>query len=344
MSNSRALLLLCAGLAVACKSDPAPAPEPNQAAQTATATATVATAATAAPSAPVTASAAATAEPARWHVSKRPTPLEWCTSANRGHLEHGCMYSNVREHWLVTCPSGLPGGKVEPPLDLKSMDPGAGRKATEAEAGALDSEQAAVMTFDRAGLVFEPTFHYGEIGKTGTTEYRSIKLRLPASATSAAAVELPPGSALGMDGPPTPARIAWCEQHFGAAAARDAGPPTPVTDIPDLGDPPAEEAWAAVREVTTKGSSALGCETKVLDRWFRMRCAGKATITAFEPTRGKRPTQTRITVAPERLELHTPYVEDTDFAAEVTTDQGKRRFTLSWPKGTPRPIEVARFE
>lgn len=129
-----------------------------------------------------------------------------------------------------------------------------------------------------------------------------------AHATSSRAAAPPTTAA--QPGPASPA-------IFGAAALPPGRSPEPT---------PAE--WSAVREVTVQGSSALGCETKMVREWLRVSCRGKndtgGTPTTIAITKGAG--IDRYTFAAAGLtSLLVPFVDGTDVEATFSwTDKSHR--------------------
>jgi hypothetical protein len=109
---------------------------------------------------------------------------------------------------------------------------------------------------------------------------------------------------------------------------------------------PTLEEWNAMKtEVTVKGSSALGCETKMVREYLRVSCRGKNDT-------GGTPTQLRITrggaqamtfVGKNVTSLVTPFVEGTELAVDFSWTDKSHRLEVSWPRRTPRPIVVGTF-
>jgi hypothetical protein len=147
----------------------------------------------------------------------------------------------------------------------------------------------------------------------------------PAKAASAASLAT---------GPVEPAAV---------AAAPEA--PTPPTG---RSKPPTLNEWAAMtREVTVKGSSALGCETKIVREWLRVSCRGKndtgGTPTKLRVVRGGN--NEAMTFASGGVtSLVVPFVEGTDLAVSFSWTDKSHRLTIRWPRGAPQPPAVGVFE
>src|SRR5438094_905269 len=90
--------------------------------------------------------------------------------------------------------------------------------------------------------------------------------------TSVAAPIKPAGGDTGV-AMPTPAPA-----HVDPGAMGPDGLPAVIP--PPGSTPPTVAEWNAVtKEVTIKGSSALGCETKMLREWLRVSCHQKGSLT-----------------------------------------------------------------
>ena len=110
---------------------------------------------------------------------------------------------------------------------------------------------------------------------------------------------------------------------------------------------PTVAEWNGATEVTVKGSSALGCSTKMLREWFRVSCSGKndtgGTPTTVSVTRGGG--AERFTFAQNGVtSLVMPFVEGTDVDAQFSWTDKSHKLVARWPRGAPRPGVVATFE
>jgi hypothetical protein len=123
-----------------------------------------------------------------------------------------------------------------------------------------------------------------------------------------------------------------------AAAARPLPPGR--TPIPSLAE------YAAAREVTVKGSSALHCETKMIREWLRVRCSDRddtgGAPTGVALTRGGRG-ETIGFAAAGVTSLITPVLEGTDFEAVFSWTDKAHHLVVRWARGAPRPIVVGEF-
>lgn len=109
---------------------------------------------------------------------------------------------------------------------------------------------------------------------------------------------------------------------------------------------PAPSEYAAAREVTVKGSSALKCETKMIREWLRVTCRGKndtgGTPTTVQVTKGGRG-ETITFAANGVTSLITPVVEGTDFEAKFSWTDKSHALVVKWAKKAPKPIIVGEF-
>lgn len=129
-----------------------------------------------------------------------------------------------------------------------------------------------------------------------------------------------------------------------APPSGSAAPSAPLrrSDAPTLAEWESEK-----REVVVKGSSALGCETKLVRDWLRVRCSG-LTDTNGAPlfvrlTRGDF-AQSSTDIGEGTISLVVPYTEGIDVEYTFTFSDRDYRLTLRWPKGAPRPTVLGVFE
>lgn len=134
-----------------------------------------------------------------------------------------------------------------------------------------------------------------------------------------------------------------------AAAPPAAAPATEAT--PAVGGHsavPTVAEWNAVQgEVTVRGSSALGCETKGLREWIRVSCRGDA------PDRGK---PVNVTVnsggGAETFAFGAGGVSSLVYRFEVGTrvaatfrwERASHQFLAEWPRGAPKPTAYGKFD
>lgn len=133
-------------------------------------------------------------------------------------------------------------------------------------------------------------------------------------------------------------------------------PPPPVEAPAEKGTPPAAghsdvptvAEWQAVTgEVTVRGSSALGCETKGLREWVRISCRGD------DPGRGS---PLNVTVENAKgaetfkfasggvSSLVYRFEEGTKIEATFSWTNGSHQFVAEWPPGAPKPTAYGVFE
>lgn len=108
---------------------------------------------------------------------------------------------------------------------------------------------------------------------------------------------------------------------------------------------PTLDEWGSVGEVTVKGSSALGCETKMVREWVRISCRGKnntgGTARSVTVDRGDRNRGDVFKfVSGSVVSLVYPFVAGTDFAATFTWSNGRHQLVSRWPHGAPQPSVV----
>jgi hypothetical protein len=101
------------------------------------------------------------------------------------------------------------------------------------------------------------------------------------------------------------------------------------------------------KEVTVKGSSALGCETMIVREYLRVSCRGKNDS-------GGSPTSLRI-LKGGRGEAYTfasggvtslvvPFVDGIDLEAEFSWTDKSHKLVVKWPRGAPMPQVAFVFE
>ena len=113
------------------------------------------------------------------------------------------------------------------------------------------------------------------------------------------------------------------------------------TNVPTLSE------WASVREVTVKGSSALGCETKMVREWLRVSCRGRndtnGTPTTISVIRGAG--ADRYTYAAGGVtSMVMPFVEGADIEAVFSWTDKSHKLVVRWPRGSAKPVVVGVFE
>jgi len=110
---------------------------------------------------------------------------------------------------------------------------------------------------------------------------------------------------------------------------------------------PSFDEYAAAREVTVKGSTALRCETKMIREWLRVTCRGRndtgGTPTGVVVVRGGR--GETITFASGGVtNIITPVLEGTDFEARFSWSDKSHALAVRWPRGAAKPVVVGEFE
>jgi hypothetical protein len=352
---------------VACGKDP-PAKEnapPITALPSAAATAKPAApdahASSAAPAAPSTTSAASSAPAANIVRSSRPTPLEWCkgdtggiitTEPNTHRVVNVCRVTAVREWLLVVCPKDAGDDEGNSLGTYDRAVPGGGSMATadEIAAGPIPDAKDGVVISLRPGTKAKPTFFYRPSGHPEWTRDLTFSFELPEDARSLDDRRFgDTRERLPLLRPENLKRCESLEADLAAAKKREADEKAAKSaaddakgqpDVEGMAPIPSDEAWAAEKDIVVTGSSALGCKTRLKDRWFWLRCEGKVVFSAVEVERGKRATQTKATVEKGTVTLVTPYVEETDLRAKLTFEGGEKFLHLRWPKGK-QPFQVA---
>jgi hypothetical protein len=134
----------------------------------------------------------------------------------------------------------------------------------------------------------------------------------------------------------------------GTAAANAAGTAAGTSPGAGLSAVPTTAEWDAASEVTVKGSSALGCETKAVREYLRVSCKG-------ENNTGGKPTYLNVTKGDGRpgmfkymgsgiTSLIVPFVEGVDVAADFSWSNKTHTLTIQWPRGAPKPPAYGAFD
>lgn len=148
-----------------------------------------------------------------------------------------------------------------------------------------------------------------------------------------------------------PEGAAVTAQKPASEAARPAEPAQKAAAVAAAADGrsnvPTLSEWANVKEVTVKGSSALGCETKMVREWLRVSCRGKndtgGTPTTIAVLRGAG--ADRYTYAAGGItSLVMPFVEGTDVEASFSWTDKSHKLVVRWPRGNQKPVIVGVFE
>jgi hypothetical protein len=133
-----------------------------------------------------------------------------------------------------------------------------------------------------------------------------------------------------------------------AAPAAAAPAPAALPARPGRSPMPTLAEWnAQQKEVTVKGSSALGCETKIVREYLRVSCRGKndsgGTPTGVVIKKGGRG-EAFAYVGAGVTSLVVPFVEGIDFEADFSWTDKSHPLVVKWAKGAPRPQIVGTFE
>lgn len=322
-----------------------------------------ATASAPAPSA-VAPTAAPSAEPPKNIVrSGRPTPLEWCRAplvqiGKDAGVDGGspCSMIEVREWVMLWCPESGDRQNGESLGRYDRAIPGGGSVANDDELAAATHSapggppRDAVIVSLRPGTKAQPTFTYRPIEHPDWMRDESFEVSLPESARGLEDRRFGGGAWPVF----TPRDASACEaleaatkaeaeaKRAAADESRSKEDARLLEDLAELPPPPEVAAFEAEKDVLVKGSSAMGCATRLIGPWFWMRCTGKVEIREIEIERGRRATQTSAKLEDGVATLLVPYVEGTDLRVRLVHAGGDRFFFLRWPKG-PRPFEVGTF-
>ncbi|MCC6555688.1 MAG: hypothetical protein IT372_22225 [Polyangiaceae bacterium] len=164
----------------------------------------------------------------------------------------------------------------------------------------------------------------------------------PERASAAPTAQVTAAPAPSAQAPTAPASAAVAPSAQAPAVAATAALPPGRTPMPTL------EEWNKERkEVTVKGSSALGCETKIVREYLRVACAGKndtgGTPTTVRVDRGGR--GEAMTVAADSVTiLIVPFIMGIDFAATFSWTDKSHTLVVKWPHNAPKPQTVGVFE
>lgn len=148
---------------------------------------------------------------------------------------------------------------------------------------------------------------------------------------------------------PAPAKSAAAESGSAKNERVDTGAMGPdglPVEIPAPGStPPTVAEWNAVtKEVTVKGSSALGCETKMLREWLRVSCNKKGTKTPTGvKTESSGGQQAYVGLFGTTASAVVQVVKGKDYSARYEWDDSggtssSAKLSVSWPSDQPRPV------
>lgn len=290
-----------------------------------------------------TATASSDAAPAKQPPrTGRPSAAAWCRAPklfvvsrpgdDEGGSSQGCAYIEVEEWIMVACPAAYPLGTYTHAI------PGGGSSATDEEilAGPAIGNTDAIVISLRPGTKASPLFGYRPLEHPDWMKNETFTFEMPSDGDELSDRILPTAIE-------TQDRDTSDCGRFEKAAPPPKEEPKEIDDVEGQPPVPDDAAWDTEKEALVPGSDALGCKTKVKDGWFRARCGGKVTFTAVEVERERHKTQTVATVTDGKLEILTPYVENTSFRAAITYEGGTKFFKLTWRPGK-RPLEVGRFD
>lgn len=120
-----------------------------------------------------------------------------------------------------------------------------------------------------------------------------------------------------------------------------AGGYTPACKPPTPSAPPGETAWTAEPEVIVKGSSSLGCVTKMVREWLRVRCVTKDPTDAPVDLRvvdGGDPLKTFAERGKGEVTLLSALRPGTETAVRVVWPKtGIRTLLIRWPQAAASP-------
>lgn len=155
---------------------------------------------------------------------------------------------------------------------------------------------------------------------------------LDASAALAAAE---PGAFLDKDIHMTPRGHA----AVAAALAKTLAEPPPARVTSALSPVPVPAIWHQAPEVIVAGSTAAGCETKVVREWLRVLCARTDQKgPPFQVHVDRDDTgEAMVLVIPQGVSLLVPIVAGKDYAARITWPDVQRVLRVTWPAGATRP-------
>jgi hypothetical protein len=143
------------------------------------------------------------------------------------------------------------------------------------------------------------------------------------------------------------------KEAAGAKAQKDSSPATQGVGAQEKAGGGGRSAvpqlneWAAVKEVTVKGSSSLGCETKMVREWLRVSCRGKNS-TGGAPTtvvvhKGRR-SDTFTYASAGVTSLVVPFEEGADIEATFSWTDVSHKLVARWPRGSAKPVVIGTFE
>lgn len=327
MLSRNRLVALFALTLVACSKDPpagggATATSASPSPDTPAATAAPPASSTVAAAPPATASAAAApAAP----TSPEPSLKEWDgTKLELGLLKNwdstGCVARRLREWIRVGCSAGT--SKAGAPLEIQIV-----KGFPTSKLSILKERGGSTMLVfpATAGLDAEAIFMFSEGSFQFTARWPEGQPE-PKPIGAFQKIEVPeePAAAGPGDSDSEPAEPS-------AAAA----PAEPLPEEPTIEGAPAAAEWESAREVGVKGSSALACETKQINDWFRMVCRSSSKggkVTSGTAIRGLDTTKGYIVTGNGALILLTKYVKGTDTEIDIKWERTSAKLVLKWPE------------
>lgn len=284
-----------------------------------------------------TTTSAPTSTAAAFEESAEPELKEWATSKIvkvPGSTKNSCETRMVREWLRVMCVNRSTERGTPKLVTIQRGRPGKGHKGENLK---VVNETTTLLVPVRPGTDFAATFEW----ENGSDE---LTVKWPQGTPESQREMI---FASGKEQAASPGDTA-APASDGAPPSPPAAPKTepPLDDVASLSAKPNDEEWKAAKEVGVKGSSAAGCETKIVGDWFRARCEAKEMSLAFSgitPLKGHRKTQTSITIDGTTATLVTPYVEGTEMHALFASSTGSYVLVLRWTKG-PKPAGAGAFE
>ena len=278
------------------------------------ATSTAAATATASATATATATAAAAASPPT--ISAEPTLEEWDAAKIElglvtGADALGCVGRRIREWVRLGCSAGKSSNGT--PVSIQVV-----KGFMASKISILKERNGALMLVfpAHAGMDAEAAVNFAD------ASFRLVA-RWPA-------------------GQPEPKPLASMERVASPAKIEGSATVSMTDALPAelaLEGAPALADWAAAKEVGVKGSSAVGCETRMSGEWFRMVCrsnsnTGKATsgaaVPAFDAKTGYVVSGGGATVVVAK------FVKGSEIAVDLGWEKTFGRMTLLWPKDMGR--------
>lgn len=118
----------------------------------------------------------------------------------------------------------------------------------------------------------------------------------------------------------------------------------PAVIPPPGSTPPTVAEWnSVVKEVTVKGSSALGCETKMLREWLRVSCHQKGSLTPTGvKTENSGGQQAFVGMFGTTSSAVVQVIKGREYSANYTWDDkgtaSSAKLLIQWPSDHDRPV------